>query len=283
MKISVIVPVYNSEKFLERCLDSLINQTLKDIEIICINDGSTDNSESILEKYSQSDSRIKIITKENEGVSISRNIGIDRATGEYIGFVDSDDWVDLNYFEKLYNAAKKYDTDIAVAGIIRLDKFRKRTYLHFNQEITTKDINTKVKLCDIPDRCYVWNKIYKTEKIRQKNLKFAEGTFYEDVIFTPKALYNLNQMVTVPDTFYYYWRHAGSIVTLRSQKVKEDYKCALREAISFFKKYDIDVSELLPEIKKYKIFGFSIFKIRKKGKITKYILFNIIKFTVKAS
>ena len=126
-----------------------------------------------------------------------------------------------------------------------------------------------MKLCDVPEKSYIWNKIYKTEKIRQYNLKFTEGTFYEDVIFTPKALYNLNQMVTVPDTFYYYWRHAGSIVTLRSQKANEDHKFARREAILFFKKY--------------KIFGFSIFKIKKKGKITKYILFNIIKFTVKAS
>ena len=140
-----------------------------------------------------------------------------------------------------------------------------------------------MKLCDVPEKSYIWNKIYKTGKIRQHNLKFTEGTFYEDVIFTPKALYNLNQMVTVPDKFYYYWRHAGSIVTLRSQKANEDHKFARREAILFFKKYNIDVSNLLPEIKKYKIFGFSIFKIKKKGKITKYILFNIIKFTVKAS
>ena len=104
IKVSVIVPVYNCEKYLKKCLDSLVNQTLKDIEIICVNDGSTDNSGRILEEYT--DSRIKIITKENGGLSSARNAGIAVAKGEYLGFVDSDDWVDLDFYEKLYNTAK---------------------------------------------------------------------------------------------------------------------------------------------------------------------------------
>lgn len=98
-KISIIVPVYNTEKFLEKCLNSLINQTLKDIEIICINDGSTDKSLQILEKFANKDKRIQIINQTNSGLSVARNIGIKKAKGEYIGFVDSDDWVDLNFFE----------------------------------------------------------------------------------------------------------------------------------------------------------------------------------------
>ena len=94
-KISIIVPVYNTEKFLEKCLNSLIKQTLKDIEIICINDGSIDNSLQILRKFANKDKRIQIINQTNSGLSIARNAGINKATGEYIGFVDSDDWVDL--------------------------------------------------------------------------------------------------------------------------------------------------------------------------------------------
>ena len=124
--VSIIVPVYNCAQFLNRCMDSLVNQTLKDIEIICINDGSTDNSPEILQEYAAKDSRIKIINKENGGLSSARNRGLAAAQGEYLGFVDSDDWVDLDFFEKLYNAAKKYDTDIATGGIIRLHKYNQK-------------------------------------------------------------------------------------------------------------------------------------------------------------
>ena len=96
-KVSIIVPVYNIEKYLAKCLDSLINQTLEDIEIICVNDGSTDNSAEILNEYAQKDCRIKIINQDNAGLSAARNTGINAANGEYIGYVDSDDWIDLNF------------------------------------------------------------------------------------------------------------------------------------------------------------------------------------------
>ncbi len=123
-KVSVIVPVYNVEKYLEECIESLINQTLTDIEIICINDGSTDNSLKILEELQKKDNRIKIINQKNSGVSSARNNGIENATGEYIGFVDSDDWIDSDYYEKLYNTAKKYNSDIAAGDMYRRNKKR---------------------------------------------------------------------------------------------------------------------------------------------------------------
>lgn len=125
-KVSIIIPVYNTEKYLSRCLNSLVKQTLHDIEIICINDGSEDNSLSILENYASSDERIVLIDQKNQGQSVARNRGIEIARGKYIGFVDSDDWVDDNYFEKLYCAAENNNCDIAVAGIIRLSKFNKK-------------------------------------------------------------------------------------------------------------------------------------------------------------
>lgn len=113
IKVSVIIPVYNVEKYLRQCLNSITNQTLEDIEIICINDGSTDNSLKILKKYAQKDQRIIIINKENSGAADSRNKGLKIAQGEYIGFVDGDDWIDKNYYEKLYNVALKNGADIA--------------------------------------------------------------------------------------------------------------------------------------------------------------------------
>ena len=128
IKVSIVVPVYNVEQFLPDCLDSLTNQTLKDIEIICVNDGSPDNSLKILEEYAQNDDRVKIITQENQGVSAARNAGLKTAVGEYIGFVDPDDWIDLDFYSKLYDAIQESNADISVATIMRkqgnLEKYR---------------------------------------------------------------------------------------------------------------------------------------------------------------
>ncbi len=277
-KVSIIVPVYNSEKFLNKCLDSLINQTLEDIEIICVNDGSTDNSLKILQEYAAKDKRIQIIDKQNEGLSATRNQGIDRATGEYIGFVDSDDRVDLNFFEKLYLSAQKYDADIAVGEIIRLNKFNKKIHLKLEKETVTDDFETKLILCDVPDKSYVWNKIYKTEELKKHNLKFLYGRIYEDVVYTPQVLYCLNKLVTVPGTHYYYWRNPNSLVTSRAQKANEDSVWARNEAKNFLISHNIDITKIKTQTKRYKLFGFSVFKIQKKGNKTTYVLFNIIKW-----
>lgn len=124
VKVSIIVPFFNTEKYIEKCLNSLVNQTLSDIEIICVNDGSTDNSMITVRRFALKDSRIKIIEQQNLKQGAARNNGMKIAQGEYIGFVDSDDWVDLDYFERLYNAAKKYDSDIALRCFNLLRKLR---------------------------------------------------------------------------------------------------------------------------------------------------------------
>ena len=117
-KVSIIIPVFNAEKYLEKCLDSLVNQTLEDIEIICIDDGSTDNSLEILKTYEQKDKRIKVLQQTNKKQGAARNYGIREAIGEYIGFVDSDDWAELDMFEKLYNKAISTDSDITMCKVI---------------------------------------------------------------------------------------------------------------------------------------------------------------------
>ena len=123
IKISVIVPVYNVEKYLLECLDSIINQTLKEIEIICVNDGSTDNSLSILKEYASKDNRIILIDKENEGLGYTRKVGLDNATGKYILFCDSDDFYsELTAFEELYNYIEKVKVDVVIFECIRFDK-----------------------------------------------------------------------------------------------------------------------------------------------------------------
>ncbi len=276
VKVSITVPVYNVEKYLEKCLDSLIGQTLKDIEIICINDGSTDNSLSILEKYAKKDSRIKIINQENQGIANTRNKSIKLAQGEYIGFVDSDDWVSCDFFEKLYNAALKYKADIAAAGIIRATDKHEKMFLEFKKETVTNNTDKKFEICDIPDKSYVCNKIYKLSKIRYFGLKFKNDVTYEDIIFTPEAVHKLGTLVTVPHTYYFYYKRQGSITNTKSNKNNHSY--AVEIANKYFKENNIDIEFHRTKICRFKICNLTIFKTKRKGDLREAILFNIIKW-----
>ncbi len=125
-KVSVIIPVYNTEKYLRQCLDSVINQTLTDIEIICVNDGSTDNSTNILNEYANNDSRIIVLSQKNSGAAIARNNGINNAIGDYLYFIDSDDYVDTTFLEKMYSKSLKYNADICLCRRYNYDALRDR-------------------------------------------------------------------------------------------------------------------------------------------------------------
>ena len=278
-KVSIIIPVYNSEKFLQKCLDSIVNQTLQEIEIICINDGSQDNSRKILQDYKDKDSRITIIDQENGGLSAARNSGLKIVKGEYIGFVDSDDWVAVDFFEKLYNTAVKHNADIAITNVIRVHRSQKQeNYLIYDNETVTDDYLTKLKLCDIPDKCYVWNKIYKTEEFKKNNLKFTEGRMYEDLEFTPRMLYYLKKLVTVPDTYYYYLSRDNSIIKLRTPKAVKDKLWAKKEARHFAKEHGVNLYNLQTITKKFKFFGVTMLKVSRKNNVKTYNLFNLIKW-----
>ncbi|CDE89608.1 TPA: family 2 glycosyl transferase [Candidatus Gastranaerophilales bacterium HUM_20] len=278
--ISVIVPVYNTQKFLEKCLESIINQTFKDIEIICINDGSTDNSMSILNDYSEKDSRIKIINQKNAGLSCARNTGINNAKGEYIGFVDSDDWIDLDFFEKLYNAAKNYDADIASAGIKRVRSYKWKYHLKIKEEEVTENTDRKFVLCDVPEKCYVWNKIYRLEKIKQFSLYFEAGIYFEDRCFTCEALSKLKRLVVVPDTYYNYWTNPNSIVKSKSTKKTQDAKYTNEKMMKILKLNNINLEHYAEKIKKIKFLGLTILKIKIFKHKKQYILFNQIRFEI---
>ena len=276
IKVSVIVPVYNSERYLKKCIQSIVDQTLKEIEIIIINDGSTDNSENIVKSFD--DNRIKYIKQANSGQSVCRNRGIELAAGEYIGFVDSDDWIDLDFYEKLYNSAVYNNADIAVAGILRVNKFKSKFHLKIENATFTKDIYKKFELCDIPEKCYVCNKIYKLEKLKSLGIKFEENRVYEDVLFTPQILYKMESLVTVPDTYYYYRRTANSTVTRRDEKANSDSKYMHAKCNEFIKENNIDIDYLTDKTVRYRFCGLTIFKIRTKGLRQEYSLFNIIKW-----
>ena len=197
-KVSVIIPVYNVEKYLEDCLDNVVGQTLQDIEIICINDGSTDNSLEVLQKYENEDARIKIINKENGGLSSARNIGIKEAKGEYILFLDSDDMVSKGLCKNAYYLAKTYgDVDIIE---LRTDSFENGESFSFeNNKFDEKPAVLNV-IKDGEDknpfitlgvsRFMIWNKLWKTDFIKQNELWFKEDdlTFNEDTFFDYMAL-----------------------------------------------------------------------------------------------
>jgi glycosyltransferase involved in cell wall biosynthesis len=170
IKVSVIVPVYNVEPYLRRCLDSLINQTLKDIEIICINDCSPDNSLAILKEYAAKDNRVKIINfRKNKGVGIARNTGIKAAKGKYMGFVDSDDYVDLDYYEKLYKKAIVQTADVVIGSL-------KHKKINQNME----QIIPQTKRLSLTQ-----NAIYRAKMLRDNGIKYPEKVFHfwEDLCF----------------------------------------------------------------------------------------------------
>ena len=211
--LSVIIPVYNVENYLNECLDSVTNQTLEDMEIICIDDGSTDNSPHILKEYSKKDKRIKIITKENGGQATARNLGIKEAQGEYIAFVDSDDFIEPTMFEKLYTKAKDNNLDIAMCKIATYDNqteeikdnvwyYMLGVFRDFDKDIFNHK-DTKEFTCHIAVTPY--NKIYKTTLLKENNILFPEGLIFEDEKFFYDT-YLRAKRVSIVDEFLYYYR-----------------------------------------------------------------------------
>lgn len=202
-KVSVIIPVYNTEQYLKPCIESLLNQTLKDIEFIFINDGSTDSSLKIIEEYAKKHKSIKVYTTTNQGVGKARNLGLEKAKGEYIGFVDSDDYVNKHYFEELYRVAKKHQTDISATPTVILTEQSKG---FFNTGIN------QTKLIDDSHSIYAncggwaqWNKLYKRDFLKKYNIKSTHHkSSIEDAYFTTLALINTDKIAIAPLAIYYY-------------------------------------------------------------------------------
>lgn len=264
VKVSVIVPVYNVEIYLADCLDSVLQQTLKDIEIICINDGSTDKSPEILAEYARKDSRIIIISQENKGLGSARNRGLEVATGEYVAFLDSDDWVDKDYYEKLYNTAVKYGAEIACSGYKRCSEKEERIWLKFKNERIYTKAEDKYRVVKMPKSCYVWNKIYKLSLLKMKNLFFT-CVFVEDVMFSHQALFFLPKMVTVPDTYYNYRKNNFSFVATPSKVKQKSWDDEFEKAIEFItsNKINIPLTSYHPDNTiRGKFFNITLFKIK---------------------
>ena len=280
-KISVVVPVFNTEKYLSRCLLSVINSSLKELEIIIVNDGSTDNSEKILSLFANHDSRITIVNQEHKLQGAARNNGIRLAKGEYIGFIDSDDWIDEDFFEKLYAAVKKYNADIAFAANIRIGNGKTKKRLNITKEIYTQDLQTKFDLCRLwKDSCPT-NKIYRTEFLRNNNITFPENVYCEDKLFSVKALYHANGIVTVPDTYYYYYRNLNSTSLKKNEKKerKNDKNNARLEVLKFLRhqKAQVRDGDFYAVTKQINLFGIPIYKKKESLCSVKHYLLSVIK------
>ncbi|MCM1371292.1 MAG: glycosyltransferase [Clostridium sp.] len=215
VKVSIIVPVYNVEKYLDKCLNSLINQTLRDIEIIIVNDGTKDNSQVIIDKYVEKDKRIKSYIKENGGLSDARNYGMKYAIGEYIGFVDSDDYVENDMFEKMYNKAVSNNFDIVTCDLNYVyDKKIKRCSCNINNDLLNKEDIKKNMIYIYPT---AWNKIYKKSKF--SHFDFKKGVWYEDVEFMYRILPYISSIGVVHETLYQYVQRPGAISKTYNNKI----------------------------------------------------------------
>ena len=191
--VSIVVPIYNVEKYLEKCIISLIHQTYKNLEIILVVDGSPDDSIDICKKWASKDDRIKIINKENGGLSDARNSGLKAASGELISFVDSDDWVSINMIEKMVNAIKSNDVDMAICQFVSVypNGYMEKNY---NSEIDSRIVNrdelSELILKDDEITSHVWRRLYKRSLIPED--VFPKGRNFEDIFATPRLIEKIN-------------------------------------------------------------------------------------------
>lgn len=240
LKISIIVPVYKVEQYLSRCIDSILNQTFQDFELILVDDGSPDNCGEICNKYALKDNRIKVIHKENGGLSDARNVGLDIATGEYISFVDSDDVVHPQMYTRLYDLIQRTGAEIAQCEYVRFDKEIEFQSLSEDAE---EIICTNVEALDLlieSNRFVppVWNKLYKRELF--SNIRFPKGKIHEDEYTTYKLFYEANKIAYLNLPMYYYFINDSGIMRNLNVEHKFHWIEAIEERNLFLKNKNLE-------------------------------------------
>lgn len=234
--ISVIVPIYKVEKYLEQCLDSILKQSYNNLEIILVNDGSPDNCGKICDEYAKKDNRIKVIHKENGGLSSARNAGLDIATGEYISFIDSDDCVAENFIETLYKLCIENNCDISECDFLRFENEICTNKMKINVEThTSYEMQSRLDEYEFSVRgVVVWNKLYK--KYLYQNIRFPVGKINEDEYTTYKVLYNCKTLIcTTNQELYYYRINSNSIMGQNFNVRRLDVLLGLEEKMNFYK------------------------------------------------
>ena len=241
--ISIIIPVYKVEKYLEKCIESVLKQTYTNLQIILVDDGSPDNCGKICDEYAKRDSRIDVIHKVNGGLSEARNVGISKAKGRYIGFVDSDDYIKENMYEILLNLIKKYDADVSICNLY--DVIDESEYIRNKEngirEYSRLDILKEV-LLDKNIQSYAWNKLYKKELFDE--IKYPIGKKYEDIGTTFYVFEKCNKIVVTSEPEYYYLKRSDSLVNNVTESTVLDYTEIIIQRYLYTK-------ENIKELKKY--------------------------------
>lgn len=247
IKISLIIPVYNVEKYIRKCIESILNQTFKDFELIIINDGSIDNTGKICDEYSRLDSRIRVIHSYNMGQSAARNIGIQHSKGEYIGFIDGDDFIDKNMYEQLYYKCINEKADMGIIGLREVDE---------NNLCLNEYIPMNVDLIEIMQRAYPCNKLIKRTLLLENNLNFTVGRYYEDVELITKVFLKSTQISKVNKVAYNYLKRRGSTTNNRDNKILDNlwaYKSIKAYLVdeNLYNIYKDDFNKCIKNFKKY--------------------------------
>ncbi|KZZ83900.1 glycosyltransferase family 2 protein [Bacillus sp. SJS] len=231
IKVSIVVPVYNVEMYIRKCLESLVNQTLKEIEIIVVNDGSTDGSQLVIDEFVEAYPKyVRSFVKRNGGLSDARNWGISYCIGQYVAFLDSDDYVSLQMYEKMYEKAKEENSDIVVCDYYK-------TYVSRNELIKAKKyLNKKDMFVDT--LVAAWNKIYKRELLVETGVLFPKGLIYEDTEFFCKLIPHIEVASYIPEPFVYYVQRDGSISNTQGEKTSQMFQI-LENIIEFYKQRNL--------------------------------------------
>lgn len=239
--VSIIIPVYNAEVYLQRCVTSLLRQTYKQIEIILVDDGSPDNSGTICDEYAKIDKRVRVIHKANGGAATARNKGLDEARGKYICFVDADDYVSCEYIETLYNLLVENNADIAQCDYLLT--FKGDSQMPQEKKIISNYTAIEMlKLFQIENDfrikiVVVWNKIYKREIF--DDIRFPEGIIYEDEAIIPKILFKAKRITDTTEKLCAYFMSENSVMRSGFSLKRLDYLSALQERISFYEKVEL--------------------------------------------
>ena len=234
VKVSIIVPVYNVERYIKKCLDSLVCQTLNNIEIIVVNDGSPDNSELIINEYAQKYSNIRYFKKENGGVGSARNFGLSKAIGKYILFVDSDDYIDITMAEKMYNSAVINNSDMVICNINDLNEKTGNIVRYFNNTVGVTNVYDNKAL--MLNRPAPWNKLYRKELFDDPEFRYVSNKWYEDLRLTTKLYLKCKTISFVEENLYYYLIRENSI--MNNKNISRNYEIieAFEDIINYFKK-----------------------------------------------